>query len=544
MALFPSEQPTNSSSYVHPRDPHLHRIENVMEYDLAGKPLLRVAASLSAPSIAGQVSAFGEPLAISPTAVIQLDAIYGTTSDVIQTYNNGTGSSAGSNTQLFRVETGTSQGGYGVLRSRRFLRYRPGQGIITRYTAAFTQGVANSLQFAGLANQENRVSFGYDGTRFGVCRSSGGKATILLMTITTAPNAGQTATITLNGVAYTVTLANTTADVAVQTITNRVGGFGGWLFQQTNGAMLWLAPTLGPMNGAFSFTSTGNATATFEVKQVGVAQTDHWTYQEDWNIDKMDGSNAIDTNPSGMLLDPTKLNVYQINLRWLGAGVISYALEDQASGAMVYVHREHYVNQHTVPHTLNPSFKITYAAYNLTNTSNVTVVGASMYAAVEGTIFLNELTRSYSSSKTGLAQNQVHHLLTIKNSVVTNGLAGANNGNYVINTKEAIIKSLSVSVQSTDPARVFLFFEPSSLSVTHLYNLIPRCNEVHSEVTGTFNLATDTPIYTGLIGINGTINVDLSDYRITIPPGSQVSIAITSTNSVSPATCALTWSED
>ena len=534
----------NSTNYVHSSEPNTNDLHMAMDYDLQGKPLLRVAASLSGPSIAGQVSAFGEPLAISPTAVIQLDAIYGTTTDVIQTYNNGTGSSAGSDTQLFRVQSGTTQGGYGVLRSRRFLRYRPGQGIITRFTAAFTQGVANSLQFAGLANQENRVAFGYDGARFGVVRSSGGKATILLMTMTTAPNAGQTATITLNGVAYTVTLANTTSDVAVQTITNRVGGYGGWLFQQTNGAMLWLAPTLGPMNGTFSFTSTGNATATFEVKQVGVAQTDHWTYQEDWNVDRMDGSNAIDTNPSGMTLDHTKLNVYQINMRWLGAGVISYAMEDQASGTMVYVHREHYVNQHTVPHTLNPSFKITYAAYNLTNNTNVTVIGASMYAAVEGTIFLNELTRSYSTSKTGLAQNQVHHMLTIKNSVVTNGLAGANNGNYVINTKEAIIKSLSVSVQSTDPVRIFLFFEPTSLSVPHLYNLIPRCNEVHSEVTGTFNLATDTPIYTGLIGINGTINVDLSDYRITIPPGSQVSIAITSTNSVSPATCALTWSED
>jgi hypothetical protein len=479
----------NSTNYVHSAEPNTNDLHMAMDYDLQGKPLLRVAASLSGPSIAGQVSAFGEPLAISPTAVIQLDAIYGTTTDVIQTYNNGTGSSAGSDTQVFRVQSGTTQGGYGVLRSRRFLRYRPGQGIVTRFTAAFTTGVANSLQFAGLANQENRIAFGYDGARFGVCRSTGGKATILLMTMTAAPNATQTATITLNGVAYTVTLANTSADVAVQTITNRVGGFGGWLFQQTNGAMLWLAPTLGLMNGTFSFTSTGNATATFEVKQAGVAQTDHWTYQEDWNVDRMDGSNAIDTNPSGMTLDHTKLNVYQINMRWLGAGVISYAMEDQASGTMVYVHREHYVNQHTVPHTLNPSFKVTYAAYNLTNNTNVTVIGASMYAAIEGTIFQNELTRSYSTSKTGLAQNQVHHLLTIKNSVVTNGLAGANNGNYVINTKEAIIKDLSVSVQSTDPSRVFLFFEPTSLSVPHLYNLIPRCNEVHSEVTGTFNLA-------------------------------------------------------
>ena len=535
---------SNTTNYEHPQESNLLNLHKAMEYNLAGKPLLRVAASLSGPSIAGQVSAFGEPLAISPTAVIQLDAIYGTTTDVIQTYNNGTGSSAGSDTQVFRVESGTTQGGYGVLRSKRFLRYRPGQGIVSRFTAAFTQGVAGSLQFAGLANQENRVAFGWDGNKFGVCRSTGGKATILLMTMTAAPNATQTATITLNGVAYTVTLANTTSDIAVQTITNRVGGYGGWLFQQTDGAMLWLAPGLGAMNGTFSFTSTGNATATFTVKQMGVAQTDNWTYQEDWNIDRMDGSNNIDTNPSGMLLDPTKLNVYQIALRWLGAGVISYALEDQASGMMVYVHREHYVNQHTLPHTLNPSFKVTYAAYNLTNTSNVTVIGASMYAAIEGTIFQNELTRSYSTSKTGLAQNQVHHLLTIKNSVVTNGLAGANNGNYVINTKEAIIKDLSVSVQSTDPSRVFLFFEPSSLSAPHLYNLIPRCNEVHSEVTGTFNLAVDTPIYTGLIGINGTINVDLSAYRITIPPGSQVSVAILSTNSVSPATCALTWSED
>ena len=42
MALFPNEQPTNTSAYVHPRDPHLHRIENAMEYNPDGKPVLRV----------------------------------------------------------------------------------------------------------------------------------------------------------------------------------------------------------------------------------------------------------------------------------------------------------------------------------------------------------------------------------------------------------------------------------------------------------------------------------------------------------------------
>jgi hypothetical protein len=534
----------NTSDYDHPQETNLLNLHNAMEYDLGGKPQIRVAAKLNAPSIAGQVSAFGEPLAISPTAVIQLDAIYGTTTDVIQTYTNGTGATAGSNEQIFRVQSGTTQGGYGVLRSKRFMRYRPGQGVLSRFTAAFTTGVPGSLQFAGLNNQENRLVFGFDGDRFGICRATGGKATIYLMTMTVAPNDTQTATITLDGVAYTVVLGNTSSDIAIQTITNRVGGYGGWLFQQTDGAMLWLAPTLGPMNGTFSFTSTGNAQATFTLKQQGVAQTNYWTYQTDWNIDKLDGSKKIDTNPSGMTLDPTKLNVYQIAMRWLGVGAISYAVEDQISGSLIYVHRDHYTNQHTAPHIANPSFKITYAVYNLTNTTNLIVTGASMYGAIEGTIFQNELTRSHSVSKATLAQNVTHHMMTIKNSVVTNGLAGANNGNYIINVKEAIVKSLSVSVQATDPSQVFLFFDPVSFSGTHLYFNIPSANEVYSTATGTLDLAVDTPVYNGLNAINGTVNIDLSAYRITIPPGSQVSIAIRSTNSISQATVALVWSED
>ena len=167
-----------------------------------------------------------------------------------------------------------------------------------------------------------------------------------------------------------------------------------------------------------------------------------------------------------------------------------------------------------------------------------------MYGAIEGTIFQNELTRAYGTSKSNLAQNTLHHLLTIKNGYVTNGLAGANNGNYVLNTKEAIVKSLSVSIQGQDPARIFLFFEPSSFSSTQLFYAIPRCNELQSTATGTFDIAVDTPIYEALVGINGTINVDLSAYRITVPPGSSVSVAIQSTGSMNPVTCALVWSED
>ena len=42
MALFPSEQPENTTSYIHLRDPNLNRIENSMQYNTDGEPELRV----------------------------------------------------------------------------------------------------------------------------------------------------------------------------------------------------------------------------------------------------------------------------------------------------------------------------------------------------------------------------------------------------------------------------------------------------------------------------------------------------------------------
>ena len=111
---------------------------------------------------ASSTSAFGEPYAVQITPVIQLDSIYGVTSEVIQTYTSGANASAGANvtTAMWEVKSGTSVGGYGVLRTKRFLRYRPGQGALTRFTAAFTEGIANSTQRAGLFNQENAIQIG------------------------------------------------------------------------------------------------------------------------------------------------------------------------------------------------------------------------------------------------------------------------------------------------------------------------------------------------------------------------------------------------
>ena len=503
---------------------------------------------VTVPDGPSSTSAFGEPYAITITPVIQLDAIYGSTSEVIQTYTNGTGSTANANGGIYQVSTGTSVGGYGVLRSKRFLRYRPGQGALCRLTAAFTPNVASTSQRAGLFNEESAIMVGWnpdasDGNtpKFGVLRATGGKAEIRTLTINSISTGSQTLSITLDGTGtFTVTGVNTSnTTLAAVAIANRVGGYPGWLVDQVDNTVVFLASTTGAKVGTYSLTGTGTVSGTFTQQQAGVAQTENWTYQEDFNVDKLDG-----TGPSGMTLHSQYLNVYQINFRWLGAGEIRYSIEDQATGNMIFFHREHYTNQHTLPHISQPSFKIGYVAYSLGSTTNVTVTGASMMGAIEGDIRQNELNRSTGASKTTLASGTVHHLLTLKNPYVTNGKAGALNGAYILNAKELILKDISVGTQGNDPGTVYIFYEAESFSGTHVFASQPKDNGMVSTADGTLDKTTETAVCRFVTAINGEAQYRLSDFRIAIPPGSSVSIGIESSAQTSRVAMALVFSED
>lgn len=499
---------------------------------------------------ATSTTAFGEAYGITITPVIQLDGIYGITSEVIQTYTNGTGSYANANNGLFQVSSGTSVGGYGVLRSKRFLRYRPGQGALCRFTASFTPNTALTSQRAGLFNQESALMVGWNPDansspvantpKFGVMRATGGKAEIRQLTINSISTGSQNLTVTLNGTAFTVTGVNTSnTTLAAMAIATHVGGYTGWLVDQVDNTVVFLSDTLGSKSGTYSLTGTGTVSGTFNQRQAGVAQTENWTYQDAFNIDKLDG-----TGPSGMVLKSEYLNVYQINLRWLGAGEIRYAIEDETTGNMVFFHHEHYVNRNTTAHISQPSFKIGYVAYSTGSTTNVDVKGASIMGAIEGTIFQNELNRSGGASKTTLASGSVHHLMTIRNPYVTNGKAGALNGNYILNAKEVILKDISVGVQGNDPGTIYLFYEATSFTGSHAYKSQPKDNAMISDATGTLNPTVDTAICRFVTAINGEAQYKLSDFRIAVPPGSSISIGIDSTSQISRVTVALVFSED
>jgi hypothetical protein len=418
------------------------------------------------------------------------------------------------------------------------MKYRPGQGSLSRFTAAFTQGVANSNQRAGLQDSEVALCVGYDGADFGVLRTTGGKVSIYKLTITVAPTGTQTGTVTLNGVAKTVAItAGSTTQCAAQIAADGVDGYAGWLTEQVDNTVIFRALDPAVTAGAFSFSSTGAGTlavGSFAVVQVGLAVTEYWTKQANFNMDTLDGT-ATARNPSGMLIDPTKLNVFQISFRWLGVGVINYAIENQATGEIIIFHRQHYTNQHRTPHLDNPSFRIGYSATNKGNTTNLIIIGASMMMAIEGVINLTRSTKSQSQDRTSVAKDVVTHMFSLRNSYTYNNK---------INTASINLKKISFGFQSTDPVTIYVFQDASTPSATLSFTDVPNSITTVSNTAATFNLAVDNPAAVFVVGVNGYDNLDVASLLISEPPGSILSFAVTSPSAISRATVAAMWSED
>ena len=122
------------------------------------------------------MSAFGTLETAELTPVIQIDFVHGLNTQI------GAGTTANSattdtNAGRLRLQSGTNSAGSAIYASRRVAKYRPGQGITARFTAAFTTGVASSTQIVGVGNADNGYFFGYNGATFGILHRNGGSDT-------------------------------------------------------------------------------------------------------------------------------------------------------------------------------------------------------------------------------------------------------------------------------------------------------------------------------------------------------------------------------
>lgn len=118
------------------------------------------------------LTAYGEVMTVNVTPIIQSDFNYGINSELFITGTSSGTNYTGSSNIAFEC-SGTS-GSYSEVKSRRILRYRPGQGNGIRFSALFTTGSTGTTQIIGCGDQNDGYFIGYSGSNFGILRRSRG----------------------------------------------------------------------------------------------------------------------------------------------------------------------------------------------------------------------------------------------------------------------------------------------------------------------------------------------------------------------------------
>jgi len=359
-------------------------------------------------------TAFGELSVAEVTPNIQIQFAYGINADQVSTRDNQSGTTSVTN-GLGAIQTGAASNSSCELLTKRVSKYRTGQGGLWRCAGFFTTGVAGSTQLIGIGTDEDGFFFGYNGADFGILSRRAGAVEIRTLTVTTKSSNAENITITLNSIAKSVAVTNG-ADTTVTANEIAAADYSdtgrGWDAFAAGSKVVFVSWGSGPRSGTYSLSGATSAIGTFAQTRAGVAATDTWVAQSDWNVDTFDGN-----GDSGVTLDPTKGNVYQLQYQWLGFGMIKFFIENGTTGNMVNVHNIQYANANTVLSAVNPSFPCYVGAINTTNTSNITVSTGSLMAGVQGLKEITGLNNGASAAKVNTGATEIP-ILSIRNKVV------------------------------------------------------------------------------------------------------------------------------
>ena len=307
----------------------------------------------------------------SLTPIFQMDSVYGVNlSQMVPTTGRaiaGANSAGYAGTDnLFSVSTGTTSYSFATLQTKARLRYRGGQGVVLRYTGLWSGRADSAYLIAGCGTAEAGYYFGYahlasaglTSQEFGIFHVTGGKRAIRTLTVSAHTATAGNVSVVLND-ATAVTIAVDSGD-SIITVANKIaaGVYEGWDAEARGSTVIFLANSASPKAGTYTATGAG-VTASFAITLEGVTSTDTFIPQSTWNGDKLNGSGA-----SGVTLNPTKGNVFQIGIQYLGFGVVTFQVEVCPSNSndaqFVTVHTIKFPNTQTTTNVSQPSFPFTH----------------------------------------------------------------------------------------------------------------------------------------------------------------------------------------
>ena len=284
----------------------------------------------------------------------------------------------------------------------------------------------------------------------------------------------------------------------------------------------------GAKSGTFSLVNGGGeAAGTFSQSLAGVAVTEMIVDQTAWNVDKLDG-----TSFSGITLDSTKGNVYQIRYQWLGFGEIEFFIEDSETGRFILVHRIKYANSATIPSIDNPTLPLFVSSKNISNTSDILLKVGSMGGFTEGKNILDGLPHSLSVEVSGIGDSETP-VMSIHPHDIYQG---------TVNRVKIKMTIASISVEGTKPATIRLRKNAITTGPVSYSALDSNISTIHRDTTAT-GVSGGTIVYSQSIEKVGHATVNLEQLGITLSPSDFLTLSIEASSGFIDTVCTLNWQE-
>lgn len=402
----------------------------------------------------GKLNVFGEQIITTYDPIVQNLVKFDRLNDQLyRTFLSGGGAVTPNTNTDVTISIGTGVGDFAVLRSNRPIRYRPGFSNLVRFNLLFDTsaiGLNNSLQFGGVGTGTDDLYFCIQNGVFGVRRSRDGLFHVEEFTITASAGGLETSTVTLNSVAFNITLSNAGGDIDFTAHQLEIGGTGGtaytgWNVQHFDDKIYFIADSVGPRNGTYSFSSTGTATGTRATMKAGQALTTEFVAQKDFN-----GS-----SPLRYSLDLTKRHMFEIIYSFYGSGDIEFNVLNSATERYENFHTMSFSNVSEDLSLTNPTVFLQRGVASLGSSTALSIKTAGSYGAIIGTQKRQIEPRfAFVVNKTiGASVETV--ICAFQNRLQVNGYQ---------NTYEIILALLSVSADGNRAVAIKIIKNPTTLS--------------------------------------------------------------------------------
>lgn len=360
--------------------------------------------------------------------------------------------------------------------------------------------------------------------------SNGGVRAIITLEITTESTATNDVQIVLplglglGTQSFTVTGMTNSNSLLLTAYQISKATFSGWKAEQRGIYVVFLRDTVGVLAvNAPTIAQAGAGTpvaGTFVTTLAGVASTDTWIAQSSWNGDVCDG-----TGLSGFTLDTSLGNLYQLNIAWLGFGPVKLKImvpnTNGNNSTWITVHTINNHNALTVPHTSNPAYPFTMAAYSAGSTTDVSVSSGSFAGFIEGQIRLSGPRSSFSDFSQAVTTGSFFTLFSIRNDYIYG------NTGVVERTNQSVVYILSFGGAHDDATPViFYLLRNATLVGTPNWTKwsIGSCIYYETDAT-TATITNNNQIVQVIpVGGSGSILITMED-TTTLQPGETLTVA-------------------